>query len=66
MIIGGIAFVADMVIGLGGGLAGLVFTRYGTAPVVALGILALVVEFSSVGPSGASWDDASRMSGVPR
>ncbi|MCR2799478.1 DUF418 domain-containing protein [Microbacterium sp. zg-Y818] len=45
MIIGCVAFVADMVIGLGGGIAGLVFTRYGTAPLVALGILALVVEF---------------------
>ncbi|MCR2816582.1 DUF418 domain-containing protein [Microbacterium jiangjiandongii] len=45
MIIGGIAFIADMVIGLGGGMAGLVFTRYGTAPLVALGILALMIEF---------------------
>lgn len=42
--IGTAAFVADLVIGLAGGPAGMVFARYGTAPLVALGLLALVTD----------------------
>lgn len=34
----------DLALGLLGGTAGLVLARYGTAPLVALGLLALVVE----------------------
>lgn len=42
--IGVVAFVADLMIGLAGGPAGVVFARYGTAPLVAVGLLALVTE----------------------
>lgn len=42
--LGAMALVLDMVIGLAGGAAGVVFARYGTAPVVAAGLLAAVVE----------------------
>ena len=42
--IGALAFVADLIIGLAGGDAGLIFARYGTAPLVALGLLAAIVE----------------------
>ncbi|MET0695435.1 MAG: DUF418 domain-containing protein, partial [Propionibacteriaceae bacterium] len=41
------AFVLDLCLGLFGGAAGVVFARYGTAPVVALGLLAVVVELMS-------------------
>lgn len=44
MIIGAVAWVADLVIGLNGGDAGLLIGRYGTAPLVALGLLAVVTE----------------------
>ncbi len=42
--IGAAASAADLMIGLIGGPAGVVFARYGTAPLVALGLLALVTE----------------------
>jgi uncharacterized protein len=45
--LGAVAFVVDLVLGLTGGAAGVVFARYGTAPLVALGLLALVVELMS-------------------
>jgi len=45
------ALVIDLAVGLFGGAAGLVFARYGTAPVVALGLLALVVELLARRPS---------------
>ncbi|WP_369055338.1 DUF418 domain-containing protein [Kineococcus terrestris] len=42
--LGAATLVADLALGLLGGTAGLVLARYGTAPLVALGLLALVVE----------------------
>lgn len=42
--IGAVALGADLMIGLIGGPAGVVFARYGTAPLVAIGLLALVTE----------------------
>ncbi|WP_010205543.1 DUF418 domain-containing protein [Salinibacterium sp. PAMC 21357] len=50
MVIGAFAFVLDLTIGLAGDVAGLIFTRYGTAPLVAMGLLALVVEFVAARP----------------
>lgn len=47
--VGAVALAADLIIGLSGGAAGVVFARYGTAPLVALGLLALVVELMSSG-----------------
>lgn len=53
MAVGSAAFVLDLVLGLAGGMvlpggnsaeAGVILGRYGTAPVVALGLLALVTE----------------------
>lgn len=44
MIIGAVAFVGDLAFGLGGGTAGLLLGRYGTAPLVALGLLSVVIE----------------------
>lgn len=41
----GVALPLDFAIGLAGGDAGWVFARYGLAPVVAFGLLALVAEF---------------------
>jgi Protein of unknown function (DUF418) len=42
--VGAVALPVDLVLGVSGGTAGLVLARYGTAPLVALGLLALVVE----------------------
>lgn len=42
----GIAAPVDLLVGVFGGGDLILFTRYGTAPLVALGILALVAEFS--------------------
>lgn len=44
MIIGTLALVADLVVGLTGGDAGMLVGRYGTAPLVALGLLSVVTE----------------------
>lgn len=44
--VGVAALVLDLSIGLAGGSAGVVFARYGTAPFVALGLLAFVIELS--------------------
>lgn len=41
----GLALPVDFAVGLFGGTAGIVFARYGIAPLVALGLLALVAEF---------------------
>nr|WP_040796846.1 DUF418 domain-containing protein [Nocardia higoensis] len=49
MIVGAAAAVADLLAGVLGGGATLVFTRYGTAPAVAFGLLALVAEFYAHG-----------------
>ncbi|MFC9999787.1 DUF418 domain-containing protein [Nocardia sp. NPDC127526] len=52
MIIGlGIAAPLDMALGVAGGGDLILFTRYGTAPFVALGILALVAEFYTRRPA---------------
>lgn len=40
----GVALPLDFVLGLGGGQAGWVLARYGTAPLAAIGLLALVAE----------------------
>lgn len=40
--IGALAWPVDMALGVAGGLPGLLLTRYGTAPLVALGLLGLV------------------------
>lgn len=46
MIVGlGVALPLDLLIGMGGGYAGVIFARYATAPVVAFGLLAAVAEF---------------------
>ncbi len=45
MVIGLGALVVDLTVGLFGGPAGLVFARYGTAPLVAAGLLAGVTAF---------------------
>ncbi len=44
LVAGAVALVVDLALGLGWPAVGVVLTRYGTAPVVALGLLALVVE----------------------
>ena len=44
LVAGAVALVADLVLGLAWPQVGVVVTRYGTAPVVALGLLALAVE----------------------
>jgi uncharacterized protein len=44
MAIGAVGLALDFAIGLPGGVAGLVVARYATAPLVALGLLAVVVE----------------------
>ena len=46
MIIGfGIGLPLDLLIGLGGGMAGGIFARYATAPLISLGLLALVAQW---------------------
>ncbi|MFB9376724.1 DUF418 domain-containing protein [Kineococcus gynurae] len=45
LVLGGPALVLDLTLGLFGGSGGLVLARYGTAPFVALGLLAAIVEF---------------------
>lgn len=54
MRLGTIALVADFTLGLAGGSAGLVFARYGTAPLVALGLLAAVVTYIRQRPEGGA------------
>jgi uncharacterized protein len=44
LVVGAVALPVDLSLGVFGGTAGLVLSRYGTAPLVALGLLALVVE----------------------
>jgi uncharacterized protein len=44
LVLGAVALPVDLSLGVFGGTAGLVLSRYGTAPLVALGLLALVVE----------------------
>ncbi|WP_299036924.1 DUF418 domain-containing protein [uncultured Pseudokineococcus sp.] len=44
LLLGAVALPVDLLLGITGGTAGLVLARYGTAPLVALGLLALVVE----------------------
>ena len=44
LVVGAVALPVDLALGVFGGTAGLVLARYGTAPLVALGLLALVVE----------------------
>lgn len=46
LVAGAVAVPVDLVLGIGGGAAGLLVERYVVAPVVALGILALVAEIS--------------------
>ncbi|MGL5867330.1 MAG: DUF418 domain-containing protein [Dermatophilaceae bacterium] len=42
-----VALPVDLVLGTAGGTAGLIAARYGTAPIVALGLLALVIELDA-------------------
>jgi uncharacterized protein len=44
LVVGAVALPVDLALGVFGGTAGIVLARYGTAPLVALGLLALVVE----------------------
>jgi uncharacterized protein len=44
LLVGAVALPVDLGLGVFGGPAGLLLSRYGTAPLVALGLLALVVE----------------------
>ena len=44
LVVGAVALPVDLALGVFGGTAGTVLARYGTAPLVALGLLALVVE----------------------
>lgn len=46
LVAGAVAVPLDLLLGIGGGAAGLLVERYVVAPVVALGILALVAEIS--------------------
>lgn len=46
----GIALPADLLVGSLGGSAGILVSRYGTAPLVALGLLALVAELGTRRP----------------
>ncbi len=46
----GVALPLDLLVGLLGGSAGLLASRYGTAPLVALGLLALVAEIGARRP----------------
>jgi uncharacterized protein len=61
MVLGTAALAVDLVLGLAGGAvlpggngssAGVILGRYGTAPVVALGLLALVTEIVHARPEG--------------
>ncbi|MET4612686.1 uncharacterized protein ABIC28_003679 [Rhodococcus sp. PvR044] len=66
MILGlGIALPIDLATGMLGGDAGLLVARYGTAPLVSLGLLALVAEFycrrPRVGTVGVRLADVGRM-----
>lgn len=64
MLLGAAAAVPDMVLGLMGGDAGLVFARYVTAPLVALGLLAAVVSVvrrrGAAGRAGTALADVGR------
>lgn len=61
----GVALPLDFAIGLGGGDAGWIFARYGLAPLVAFGLLALVAEFyvrrQRIGALGRRLADIGRM-----
>ncbi|MBJ8345598.1 DUF418 domain-containing protein [Antrihabitans sp. YC2-6] len=65
LIAGAIAWPIDMALGLFGGDAGLILSRYGTAAIVALGLLALVAEFyvrrERIGVVGRRLSDVGRM-----
>ncbi|MFC7449785.1 DUF418 domain-containing protein [Rhodococcus daqingensis] len=66
MILGlGVAAPVDFVTGVFGGDAGLLVARYGTAPIVSLGLLALVAEFycrrPRIGFCGSRLADVGRM-----
>ncbi|MFG1781528.1 DUF418 domain-containing protein [Rhodococcus oryzae] len=66
MILGlGIALPIDLATGILGGDAGLLVARYGTAPIVSLGLLALVAEFycrrPRVGTVGVRLAEVGRM-----
>lgn len=54
MRLGAVALVADFALGLAGGPGGLVFARYGTAPLVALGLLGAVVTYVGRRPRGGA------------
>lgn len=64
--LGAVALPVDLALGLLGGDAGLLLARYGTAPLVALGLLALVVEVvrwrpaADVGPAGRRLAEVGR------
>ncbi|TDK27500.1 DUF418 domain-containing protein [Luteimonas aestuarii] len=61
----GVALPLDFAIGLGGGDAGWMFARYGLAPLVAFGLLALVAGFhvhrQRIGAIGRRLADVGRM-----
>ncbi|SEK96696.1 DUF418 domain-containing protein [Rhodococcus maanshanensis] len=65
MVLGlGVALPVDLLTGILAGDEGLLFTRYGTAPVVSLGLLALVAEFycrrTRIGFCGSRLADVGR------
>lgn len=61
----GLALPLDFAVGLSGGPAGIVLARYGIAPLVALGLLALVAEFyvrrPSLGAAGRRLAEVGRV-----
>lgn len=74
MMLGAVAFAVDLVLGLAGGTvlpgtdgesAGLILGRYGTAPLVAVGLLAVVTEIvlarPAAGPARRRLIDVGRM-----
>ncbi|MHC3002926.1 DUF418 domain-containing protein [Gordonia sp. GN26] len=54
----GVALPLDLALGMAGGDAGLVLGRYGTAPVVALGLLAWIAGLYAKGRSPGRWGRA--------
>ncbi|WP_448612281.1 DUF418 domain-containing protein [Geodermatophilus sp. URMC 60] len=65
LLVGAAALPVDLALGVFGGTAGLLLARYGTAPLVALGLLALVVEVIDrrrhLGAPGRRLADVGRM-----